>query len=155
VEKSLAADPNYRPGDLISQRQVSAVLSDLKAAGWEPAQSKEISQRTLADNDVLVRKLRTPKGVALMRRVATIAEGYDRLDRLCRMPGGEQIVERLISGPDGYKLVAYLAESRGGQQLGGMLGRAAQDESFNQPTGRIYTAKQLTGALEKAAAESK
>jgi hypothetical protein len=149
VEKTLGQDRDYRPGDLLSQRRVAAVLTQLKAAGWDMPQSRELMARVPADNEFLVRALSTKKGVAFMRTVSTMSGGYDRVDRLSRIPQGQQLVERLINGPDGYKLIDYLTESRGGEELGAMLGRTAQGADFNRPTGRIYTATQLLGELEK------
>ena len=148
VEQTLGKDKSYRPGDLLSHNRVTPVLAQLKAAGWEVPQSGQLLLRVPADNEYLVRVLSTTKGVAFMRTVSTMGDGYDRVDRLSRLPNGQQLVERLINGPDGYKLIGYLTESRGGQELGSMLGRTAQGVDFNRPTGRIYTAKQLLDALE-------
>ncbi|MEX2139321.1 MAG: hypothetical protein WD894_08675 [Pirellulales bacterium] len=149
VEGTLNQDRDYRPGDLLSQKRVAAVFSQLKAAGWDVPQSRELAARVPADNEFLVRALSTKKGIQFMRTVANMSGGYDRVDRLSRLPNGQQLVERLINGPDGHKLIGYLTESRGGQELGGMLGRTAHDADFNRPTGRIYTAKQLLGELGK------
>ena len=109
----------------------------------------------LADDEFLVRALRSPKGIGLMRRIAVMNGGYDRLDRLSRIPNGQQIVHQLIEGPDGYKLIGYMTDSRGGKELGKMLGRTAQDGDLNKPTGRIYTEKQLLSVLEKVHAAEK
>src|SRR5688500_16231363 len=55
VERTLAVDRNYRPGDLISQRHGSAVLGELKTAGWEVEQGRQLLARLPADSDFLVR----------------------------------------------------------------------------------------------------
>jgi hypothetical protein len=149
VEQTLAKDRDYRPGDLLSQKRVASVIGQLKAAGWDVPQSRELLARVPAENEFLVRALSTRQGVAFMRSISTMSGGYDRVDRLSRLPNGQQLVERLVSGPDGYKLIAYLSESRGGHELGTMLGRTAQGVDFNRSTGRIYTAKQLLDELEK------
>ena len=155
VEKTLRQDRDYRPGDLLSQKRVAAVLVQLKAAGWDVPQSREFLARVPADNEFLVRALSSTKGVAFMRAVSAMSGGYDRVDRLSRIPNGQQLVERLINGPDGHKLIGYLAESRGGEELGAMLGRTAQGADFNRPTGRIYTEKQLLVELLKLHAAAK
>jgi hypothetical protein len=149
VEHTLGKDRNYRPGDMLTQSRVTSVLAQLKAAGWEVPQGRELLLRIPADNEYLIRTLSTKKGVAFMRAVSTMSEGYDRVDRLSRLPNGQQLVERLIAGPDGHKMIAYLTESRGGKELGAMLGSTVQGVDFNRPTGRIYTEKQLLDVLEK------
>ena len=149
VEKTLAHDPNYRAGDILTQSQVQAALRQSKGAGLDPAQAAELLKRVPRDDEFLVRALGTPKGADFMRQVASMPQGYDRLDRLSRIPNGQQIVEQLIKGPDGHKLIEYLTESNGGKELGTMLGRTTSSDDFNRPTGRIYTAKQLQAELEK------
>jgi hypothetical protein len=149
VERTLSADPDYRAGDLVSQRQVASALAELKKAGWEVEQSRKLLARVPADGEFLVRALRTPQGVPFMRRVSAMPDGYDRLDRLSRLPNGQQTVQKLIEGPDGHKLIGYLAEARGGKEMGTMLGRTPQGTDFNVGTGRIYTSKQLLGELER------
>lgn len=157
VERTLAADPDYRAGDILSQRQVASVLGEVKKVGWEVEQSRKLLARVPADSEFLVRALRTPQGVPFMRRVSAMPDGYDRLDRLSRLPNGQQTVQKLIEGPDGHKLIGYLAEARGGKEMGTMLGRTPQGSDFNEGTGRVYTSKQLLGELERlytAAAKS-
>ena len=154
LSESLRRDRNYRPGDLITQKRVLAVLGAIKAAGWEVPQSRELLARVPGDGEFLVRALSTEKGVAFMRTVSGVSGGYDRLDRLSRIPRGEQLVERLIRGPDGHKLIVYLTESRGGKELGVMLGRTADAADFNKPTGRIYTERQLLEELQEVHAKT-
>jgi hypothetical protein len=148
VERTLAANAGYRPGDLLSQRQVTAVIGELKKSGWEVQQGRKLLARAPAEGEFIVRAMRTPQGAAFMRKIAAMPGGYDRVDRLSRIPGGQQTVQKLIEGPDGHKLVGYLAEARGGKEMGAMLGKTAQGADFNEPTGRIYTAKQLLDELE-------
>ncbi len=154
VSKSLQQDRNYRTGDLITGKRVSAVLGALQASGWDVPQRRELLARVPGDGEFLVRALSTEKGVAFMRTISGISGGFDRLDRLSRIPKGEQLVERLIRGPDGHKLIVYLAESRGGKELGVMLGRTTDAADFNKPTGRIYTERQLLEELQTLYAES-
>jgi hypothetical protein len=149
VERTLSTNPDYRAGDLVSQRQVITVLAELKKAGWEVEQGRKLLARVPADGEFLVRALRAPQGVAFMRKMSVLPGGYDRVDRLSRLPNGQQTVQKLIEGPDGHKLIGYLAEARGGREMGTMLGHTAQGADFNEPTGRIYTAKQLLTELEK------
>jgi hypothetical protein len=155
VQKTLARDSNYRPGDLLAKTQARAVLGEIKKAGWEVPKGRELVARVPSDEEFLVRVLRTDKGVGFMRRVASMPSGYDRLDRLSRIPSGQTTVEQLIRGPDGHKLIGYLTEGGGGQQLGSMLAQTARGQKFNEPTGRIYTATQLLAELQRLHAASK
>jgi hypothetical protein len=149
VERTLATDPDYRAGDLVSQRQVATALGELKKVGWEVEQSRKLLARVPAEGEFLVRALRTPRGVPFMRQVSALPGGFERVDRLSRLPNGQQTVQKLIEGPDGHKLIGYLAEARGGREMGKMLGGTAQGADFNEATGRIYTSKQLLVELEK------
>jgi len=149
VEKTLSGDRHYRSGDLLSQSQAAAVLAQLKSNGWEVTQSRELLARVPSDEEFLVRELRTPKGLVMMRQIAGMKDGFDRIDRLSRIPNGPQLIAQLIEGPDGYKLIAYLTETRGGKELGQMLDRTPGDGNFNEPTGRIYTEKQLLAELQR------
>jgi len=149
VQKTLAADRDYRAGDLLCQSRVTKVLAQLKGAGWDVTESRELLSRVPADNEFLVQVLRSKRGLSLMRRISGITAGYDRVDNLSRIPNGRGIVEKLIQGPDGYKLIEYLADSRGGKNLGQMLGRGDPNADLNRPTGRIYTEQQLLDALQK------
>jgi hypothetical protein len=148
VERTLSTDQDYRAGDILSQRQVAAVLGEVKKAGWDVEPSRKLLARVPADSEFLVRALRSPKGVPFMRQVAGLPGGYDRVDRLSRLPNGQQTVQKLIEGPDGHKLIGYLAEARGGREMGTMLGRTPQGTGFSEATGRIYTAQQLLTELE-------
>jgi hypothetical protein len=148
VERSLATDRSYRTGDLLSQRQVAAVLGEIKKAGWDVEQDRKLLARVPADNEFIVRALRSSEGTAFMRKVSAMPDGYDRVDRLSRIPNGQQTLQKLIAGPDGHRLIGYLTEARGGKEMGTMLGRTPQGVNFNEPTGRIYTAAQLLVELE-------
>ncbi len=149
VEKTLSSDRHYRSGDLLSQSQTAGVLAQLKSSGWEVTQSRELLARVPSDEEFLVRELRTPKGLVMMRQIAGLKDGFDRIDRLSRIPNGPQLIAQLIEGPDGYKLIAYLTETRGGKELGQMLDRTPSEGNFNEPTGRIYTEKQLLAELQR------
>jgi len=148
VERSLSTDRSYRTGDLLSQRQVAALLGEIKKSGWDVEQARKLLARVPADNEFMVRALRSSEGTVFMRKVSAMPGGYDRVDRLSRIPNGQQTLQKLINGPDGHRLIGYLTEARGGKEMGTMLGRTPQGVDFNEPTGRIYTATQLLAELE-------
>jgi hypothetical protein len=55
----------------------------------------------------------------------------------------------LACGPDGYKLLEYMLKSKGGGELERMLAKDPGNAQIGKPTGKIYTAEQLTAAVEK------
>jgi len=146
--------PGYREGEILSRGQVEPVFRALDKLGWHVAQQKAIVEAVLPDSDPLVRRLRTPKGKKFARQVATVPEGYDRLDRLRRLPLGMQKVQNLIDGPDGYLMIKYMTTTQGGKELGQMLSQAPHGKHFNKPTGRIYTVDMLVERLKQEYAKA-
>ena len=84
-----------------------------------------------------------------MQRIGKQTGAYDRLDRLRKMPYGPGRIRELIRGPDGYKLIEYMTTTKQGKNLGRQLSRGVNGKGFNQPTGTIYTSRQLTAALQQ------
>lgn len=141
---------DHQAGDLLTQRDVVPIFRALAKLGWTVADEKEIVDQVLPDNDSLAAQLRTPAGRKFMRHMATIPEGYDRLDRLRRMPDGSRQVRELIKGPDGHKMIEYLATTKEGSNLGKSLSRAPRGAKFNRPTDRLYTATDVLTRLERS-----
>lgn len=149
VVQTLAESPDYRNGDLLARGDVSRVCDALRRAGWEPSLRTALLNDALPDSHMLVQQLRTPEGRRLMRHVAAIPRGYDRLERLVRLPEGRKTLAGLIRGPDGHKFLAYLAQSPQGENLGRTLSRLPAGADFNKPTGRIYTQRDLLQRLHQ------
>lgn len=151
VEKTvalvLARTLEYQPGDLIARSEVAAVLTTLGEVGFAVPQRDELLGHVADDSEPLVTLLRTKRGRPFMRKVAGIPLGYDRVDRLLRIPDGKKLVSDLIRGPGGDELIRYLATTDGGKNMGKQLGGVARGKKFNEPTGRIYTEKQLVAVL--------
>lgn len=142
-----ASDRSWRPTDLIVRSQVRGILASLDKLGWKVSDSKQILRETLADNDPLVAQLETEQGRVFMRQIATMPNGYDRIDRLRYLPRGERYLHDLIRGPGGEELIDYMATTRGGEELGRMLSEDPDGAHFNRPTGRIYTERDLLDRL--------
>jgi len=142
--------PDYQPGGIVVRSEVEPIFKQLKMMGWVVAERRSILNRVPADNDFLVRKLRTRKGKEFMGRIANCRQAYDRLDRLCWLPHGKQTVHDLIHGKDGYKLLEYLTNAPGGKELGKMLSKAPKGADFNKPTGKVYTIRMLLVELKKS-----
>ena len=154
VAQQLSSEKDYQRGDLIWRSRVEPIFTALSEAGWQVADQKEIVEELLDDGDFLVRQFQSKQGKKMFRKVATYAEGYDRLDHLRKLDRGEATVQALIKGPDGYKLLEYMTQSSGGKELGKMLSRVPHGKDFNKPTQRIYTQEQLLARLRKSHAQA-
>jgi hypothetical protein len=150
VDKYFASLRGYRPGDLISQADWLVVAQQLDRLGWKPSNAAQIRDAILPAGSYLIQQSRSEDGRNFMRQVASLPDGYDRLDHLSRIPNGEPTITRLIEGPDGYKMLEYMTTSPGGRELGRMLSEDENGANFNQITGRIYTADALLRQLEQS-----
>lgn len=148
VAKQLSSAKDYKTGDLLTEASVSPVFKSLEDLGWSVKEKKEIEKLFLPENDWLVKQFRSKKGQAFMRNVAKNPDGFDRLDRLRRMPGGERQVADLVQSPDGFKMIEYMSTTQGGKNLGKQLSKGKRGENFNEPTGRLYTERQLIDRLK-------
>lgn len=150
VDAYFAKDENRQPLDIITRSEVSPLFDQLAKQGWQVAQRKEILARVPADNDFIVKQLRSKAGQQFMREFSQYPGGYDSLDRLSKLPQGKSTVERLIKGPDGYKLLQYMDTTQGGLNLEKQLARTPKGKDFPEPTGKIYTVGELKSALKKS-----
>lgn len=148
VQRSLKELRGYRPGDLLTQRDIERALKAVGRLGWKVADQKAIVAAALPENDYLVRQLRAGNGVRFMRKLSGNAANYDRLDRLRRLKYGERRIPELIANPGGYTLILYMTGTRSGRTLGRMLNRVPGGRNFNKPTNRIYTEEQLLKRLK-------
>lgn len=157
VERVIASEVSgwagHRTGDLISKKDVNAILSALARNGWKVAESEDILKQTLPDNHVVVQTLRTPAGRVFMRKVANYRLIYDRLDRVSQVYGGRRLVRDLVRLPDAERY-AQMKPPRGVPDLRDLLpktrsGRPEAVKDYDKPTGRIYTVEQLTQRLRE------
>lgn len=137
-----------RKGDLISQVDVADLFGKLEEIGWKVTDKRAILSRVLSDHDFLVRQLRTPHGMRFMRHISANPVGYDRLDRLRRMPYGTRRIRELINDPGGHTMINYMTTTEGGRNLGKYLSKDKRGRSFNQPTGKLYTAQQFVKQID-------
>ena len=150
VTKELGALANYKSGDLLTDRSVTPIFKKLESLGWVVAERKEIEKLLLPEGDWIARQFRTANGRKFMREVARNPSGFDRIDRLRRMPRGEQQLADLIRQPEGYKMIEYMVTTPGGKNLGKSLSKGVNGGKFNEPTGRLYTEKQLLDRLKQS-----
>jgi hypothetical protein len=150
VRRDFLALSYYKPGDIISDSQVSEALDHVKLLGWTVPEAAKLLARVLDDKDYLVRQLRTERGLKFMRKISGQPASYDRLQRLSQLPRGRRMVYDLIHGTGGEEMITYLVSTDGGKNLGRMLSQAPQGVDFNKPTGNIYTVDQLIDRLEES-----
>lgn len=149
VQQHFGTIPEFEKGDLITQDQVAAVLTQLEAAGWKAADGPQILSQCLTSKDFLAVQLRSSKqGLVLMRAVSAMPMAYDRLDRLALLSHGKRTIYDMIHKPGGTEMIRYMTTTKGGGELGKMLAHAPNGRDFNKPAGRIYTAEQLLARLE-------
>lgn len=145
--------PGYRPGDIISQSEVEAVLKQLAAYGFQPEDSQEIIADTLPDSSSLVTLLRSPRGRKYMSKVNGYTLIYDRLDRVTRVSSGVTTLDMLIRLPNGEKFSHLKSQLPKGvpdildlmPKKGNGLVRSIKD--YEKPTGRIYSEADLVKRL--------
>jgi len=154
VEKHFESQRGYKSGDLLTSKDTPAVFKKLESLGWKVADRKEIEKQFLPETDWLVKQLRTDDGQKFMREVARNPSGFDRIDRMRKMPYGDRQLVDLIHSPEGYKMIEYMTTTEGGKNLGKSLSRGKQGKDFNEPTGRIYTEKQLVERLKQSHKEA-
>jgi hypothetical protein len=150
VESQLNSVANYQSGDLITRNQVDPIFDKLSRLGWNVADRVDIVNSVKRDDDLMVRQLRSGAGRKFMRQVNKMPLSFDRIDRLDRFPMGPETVDSLITGPDGYKMIQYMTTTQNGRNMGKMLSQDPHGANFNSPTGRIYTAEDLLGRLNKS-----
>lgn len=154
VDQHFSKQRDYRPGDLISQRDVQSVLNSLKSAGWTVADKDQLLKLTLPESHFLVPLLASKQGRQFARKVSSEPLIYDRLDRLAHESGGPEMLQSLVKLPDGERY-ALSKPARGAPSILEMLpkgksGKARKVPDYDKPTGRIYTQDQLLKQLRKS-----
>ncbi len=148
VVQFFQSSPDYLPGDLITRSATQKLFRKMRSNGWAIDDEKEILDRTLPDDDILVQQFRTKKGRVFWSKIQNLPGGIDRVDRLARMPQGQANVRALIQKvPDGYKWIEGMTTTRRGERLGDRLSKSSTGRNFNKPTDRIYTAEMLAEQL--------
>ncbi|MEX0936508.1 MAG: hypothetical protein WDZ59_01520 [Pirellulales bacterium] len=148
VRRDFLALSYYKPGDIISESQVSEALDHLKLLGWTVPDAAPLLARVLDDREYLVRQLRTERGTKFMRKISGQPSSYDRLQRLTELPRGRRMIYGLIHSTGGEEMITDLVSTDGGKNLGRMLSQAPQTGHLNKPIGNIYTVDQLIERLE-------
>lgn len=148
VQGYFGRSPLYQKGDLIVRQETQKVLSTLQKDGIAIPDQQAILAKTLPEGDFLAKTLRgSRQGRAFMHQISSYPLAYAQLDRLRSQPVGRRTVTNLVRGPGGYKMLQYMNTSPQGKNLSRMLSRDKSGGNYNKPTGKIYTAEQLTNAI--------
>ena len=152
VNQILSQTEGYKSGDLISQTEVENVLKVLIEGGVKipPDVQRNIIGQTLPSSSSLIKELNSDRGRAFAKQAANPML-YDQLDRITRQQGGALLVHDMIRLPDGYRY-ARKTTPQGAINMRELLpktasGNAISKQTFEQPTGRIYTEADLVKAL--------
>lgn len=148
VRRHFALQSDYKPGDILSRSMVEPLFDQLGLMGWKVLDKKDILRHVPKETDFVVRALRSESGRPLMRKVASMPGGYDRLYRLSVLPHGRQTIADLIRGKGGAQFIEYLTRSPGGHNLGRMLENTPNGADFNKPVGFLFTEDALLKRIE-------
>ena len=140
---------DYQSGDIISRRDVEPVFKEINKLGWRVAEKEEILAKIPADDDFLVRQLRTKAGRKFMSKATGGVQTYNRLDTFSKYKGGNQFVRDVVQMPDGYKYTTP-GHTPTLRQLGDFL---PKDVNIDRPTGKLYTVKMFLVQLRKSYAK--
>lgn len=149
VASHLRSNPDYVPGDLITQGDVEPIFNTLIEQGRPPADNESLYDAFLSDRDHLAKSLRTPEGRKFMRAVARLPNVFDRLERLSWSETGRQMLGELIASPDGPKLLEKILTPEGMAKIEESLRKDPRGGNFQLPTGKVHTADQLIDRLEE------
>lgn len=148
VATHLKNNPDYKAGDLITQRDVEPIFNELIEQGRPPADNESLYDAFLPDRDYLALSLRTPEGLKFMRAVAKLPQAYDRLERLSWSATGRKMLAELIAAPDGPRMFEQILSPEGMAKIEETLKSDPRGGNFQLPTGKIHTADELLERLE-------
>jgi hypothetical protein len=152
ITGQLAKNRSYKPGDVLSRKEVEPIFDKLAKLGWKVSDRKVILDLLLPDNYYLVRALRSADNSLFMRQVGQVPDGYgyDRLDRVSRMDDGEVLVSRIMQSPGGWNFVDLMSETIQAPGMAFSFSMGPGGKDFMKPTGRIYTEQQLIARLKES-----
>ncbi|HWB12579.1 MAG TPA: hypothetical protein VG826_25360 [Pirellulales bacterium] len=152
VSAQLTKNRYYKPGDVLSRKEIEPIFGELTSLGWKVEDRKAILDQLLPDDYYLIRALRSPTNNDFMRQVAQNADGYgyDRLDRISRMADGEVLVSRIMQEPGGWNFVHIMSETNQAPGMAFSFSMGPGGKDFMRPTGRIYTEEQFVARLKES-----
>ena len=142
---------DYERGDLITRRDVQAILKQLRQRGIVPKDAKEILEAALPESHFLVELSRSTRGRRFLRKTKNEELIYDRLDRIAGVPNGQRMLRDLVKLPDAHRY-APMRPARGTPSMLDLLPKRGSSRTrtirdYSKPTGRIYTEDDLVKRL--------
>ena len=100
ITDCVSARPQFRKNDLITSEDVAPAIVRLRAAGFHLAAKEQGVVRLLSAQEPLVKLLRSPPGIKILKEIGNDSQIFDRLERLMRFAQGRYLVEDLIKRED-------------------------------------------------------
>ncbi len=144
----------YERGDLITRRDVQAILKRLRQRGIVPRDAKEILGAALPESHFLVELSKSTQGRRFLRKTKNEELIYDRLDRIAGVPNGQRMLRDLVKLPDAHRY-APIRPARGTPSMLELLPKRGSSRTrtipnYAKPTGRIYTEADLVKRLRES-----
>jgi hypothetical protein len=150
VDKHLKTIPGYRPGDLLSRRNVEPIFDELIDAGIQPVDNtEELYDVFLPDGGFLAQFSHTETGRVFLRQVNGLPDVYDRLERLSWMPLGRKWLSDMAASKDGVTQFKKLMTDEGLARVEKEFAADARGRNIRLPTGHIRTEQELLVRLER------
>jgi hypothetical protein len=150
AKQHLKSLPNYQAGDILSQGQIKPLLAKLAKAGWKLSDQKELLGQIAADDDFIVRQLRSKSGMKFMRSTGGSAEQYDYLRRLSETKGGDRAVTDILKLPNGNDVLTALTKSKAGKDISRRMAAGPHTQGYDTPTAYLYTETQVLARLKES-----
>lgn len=142
--------PNYQPGDVLSLGQIKPLLAKFAKAGWKLSDQDAFLGQICADDDFVLRQLRSKSGQKFMRNMRGSAEQYDYLRRLAATKGGDRAVADIMKLNNANDVLAALTSSKAGKDISRRMAEQPKTKDYNTPTGFLYTETQILARLKES-----
>lgn len=159
VHDALARNTFYKPGFLITRKDLEPVFSQLLESGITNIDSQEaVVDLVLAEGSQLAKLLKTPDGREFMKKLGNDPTVYDRLERMSWTYDGRRLIEKLIHSKDGPALLKSLQTPEQLAKFSKEIAADPRTKDFALPTGKAHTADQFIERMtellrEEASAE--
>lgn len=151
VDLYLSGDPDYLPGDLITNSHLGDIQVYLRRTqGNSLATHSKWRRRMLTDDAPLVR-LFYAGNRSVLRKAASELGGYAKLDQLSRSGSGRRILLRAIENKSAAELIQYFSNEQPGtaaKQNGPEQKKSEENKNAHRAlTMRIYTVADYIAAV--------
>lgn len=153
VEQTLAKNPYYSPGQLISRGDADQIFQKLRELNWMTAENQEgLGGSLLGEQSFLVTRLKTPAGRAFMKQIAADPTAFDRLERLSWTVDGRRLIDSFVNSKDGASKFQQLKTPEQLAKVSKQFAADPRTPEFALPTGHVHRAADLVKQLEEVLA---